>query len=470
MKILLVVPPSSQEERYGSFQEAGAVYPSLGLAYIAASAERAGHTVKVIDAEACGLDFPAISARMLEFEPDVVGMQTFCATMGRCLEVAKLSRALRNAPKVVLGGVQATLFPEEALASDAIDFVVIGEGDLTFVELLEALQHNKPLSEVKGIVWKDEGVPRRNPPRALIQQLDSLPMPALHLFPMDRYQSASQLRGLRTMHLFTSRGCPFHCAYCNGDLIFGRTFRFHSAERVIAEIRRLRDEFGVDSIQFYDETFTVNRKRILLLCKRLLEERLAIEWACFTRVDMVDEDLLREMKRAGCYQIFFGVETGVPRLLEMIEKGTTLDQARFAFKLCRKVGIETLASFMLTLPTETEEESRQSIKFGLELDPDYVYWLTFTPYPGTRLTTIARQSGTILSTDFASYNVFNSIVYLPEGRSEDEIKRLLAKAYRRFYFRPRYLVRRLNSFRKLPASKVRNLIVGGLKTFIRQRV
>ncbi|MBN2054042.1 radical SAM protein, partial [bacterium] len=293
---------------------------------------------------------------------------------------------------------------------------------------------------------------------------------ALHLFPIDRYHSSAQLRGDRTLHLFTSRGCPYHCAYCSGDLIFGRSFRYSSAGRVITEIKRLRDEFGVDSVQFYDETFTVNRRRVMELCRRMIDERLGMEWACFTRVDAVDEELLRTMHRAGCYQIFFGVETGVPRLLAMIQKETTLAQARVAFRLCRRIGIETVASFMLTLPTETEAETWQSIRFGLELDPDYVYWLTFTPYPGTKLTRIARESGTITSTDYASYNVFNRIVYIPEGRDEAEIKRTLAKAYKKFYFRPRSIIRRLSSFRRLPPAKIAGLLRGGFNTFLRKRM
>lgn len=228
--------------------------------------------------------------------------------------------------------------------------------------------------------------------------------------------------------------------------------------------------FGIDSIQFYDETFTVNRERVFALCDALIENNIRLPWACFTRVDLVDEDILGKMRDAGCYQIFFGVETGVERLLKLIRKGTTLDQARKAFKLCRKVGIETLASFMLTLPTETVEDTEQSIRFGLELDPDYVYWLTFVPYPGNDLADLAMETGTIINDDPSTYNVFNEIVYIPEGRTEAEIRRTIARAYRRFYLRPRYILRQIRKLFQLPPAKAWTLVKGGLRTLFKQEV
>ncbi len=470
MKVMLITPPSRMQERYGDFHEAGALYPPIGPAYLAASAENAGHEVIVIDAEATGESFDVVEQRICDEQPDVIGMQTFCANLERCFRTARLAKRMNPDTVIVLGGVQVTIFPEESLKRTEVDIVVRGEGEATFVDLLDALEKGRPLEKVKGIVWKKEGEYIYNELRPLIRDLDQLPFPALHLFPMMQYHSSSQLRGKRTLHMFTSRGCPYHCAYCSGDLIFGSTFRYHSAERIVRDMIRLRDEYGADSLQFYDETFTVNRKRVTELCRAIIEKGIEMPWTCFTRVDIVDEELLRLMKQAGCYQIFFGVETGVPRLLKMIRKETTLKQARNAFHLTRKIGIETVASFMLTLPTETVEETQESIRFGLELDPDYVYWLTFTPYPGTKLTEIAKQSGEIKNSDYASYNVFNEIVYIPEGRTEEEIRRTLASAYRRFYLRPGYLLRRLKSLLHLPPSKIWNLFIGGFRTFIRSKI
>ncbi len=471
MKVAFVIPPSTLKERYGDLMEAGAVYPSMGIGFIAAVAEQDGHSVVVIDAEAEQIGYQEIQERLEQFEPDVIGFQTFCANLDRCRKVAQNAKNSDSSVKIVFGGVQATLFPEQQLTDDLVDFVVIGEGETAFSRLLDALQNNHDISTVPGIVYRNKDnliVYTSKPP--LIKNLDDLPFPALHLFPMDKYHSSAQLRGNNTLHLFTSRGCPYNCSYCSGDLVFGKTFRFRSAKKVVEDIQYMIDRFGVDGVQFYDETFTVNRVRIFELCDAMIESGLDIPWACFTRVDLVDEEILLKMRDAGCYQIFFGVETGVERLLKLIRKGTTLDQARTAFKLCRKLGIETLASFMLTLPTETVEDTEVSIRFGLELDPDYVYWLTFVPYPGNDLADLAKETGTIIKTDPSTYNVFNEIVYLPEGRTEAEIRRTIARAYRRFYLRPKYVFRQIRKLMRLPPSKAMTLIRGGFRTLFKKEV
>ncbi len=443
----------------------------MGIAYLAAVAEESGHQVDVVDAEASQLGFDDIRDRIRSFQPNVIGMQTFCANLKRCYTIADIAKSIDPSIRVVLGGVQATLFVKAQFEQSSIDFVVVGEGEYTLRELLTVIDSPDAYPGVTGLAYREAGGRVLiNPTRPLIRNLDELPFPALHLFPMERYHSSSQLRGSRTLHILTSRGCPYQCSYCSGDLIFGRTFRFRSASKVINDIRRLVSEFGADSIQFYDESFTVNRKRVFELCDALDASGLNLPWACFTRVDLVDREILTRMRDSGCYQIFFGVETGVPRLLEIIRKGTTLDQARTAFKLTRELGIETVASFMLTLPTETIEETWESIRFGIDLDPDYIYWLTFVPYPGNDLAEMAKQTGSIINDDPTTYNVFNEIVYVPEGRNADEIRRTVAIAYRRFYLRPRYIIRQLFKITRLPPMKAWNLIKGGLRTFLKSKV
>jgi len=380
-------------------------------------------------------------------------------------------KSIHSEIKVVFGGVQATLFPEEQLSHLSVDVVVMGEGEIPFLQLLSAWTDGTSIEEIGSIAYRGaDGEIVKNTRLQVIPSLDDLPFPALHLFPMKQYHSSAQLRGKRTLHIMTSRGCPYNCSYCSGDLIFGRTFRFRSPEKVMEDIHRLVNEFGVDSIQFYDETFTVDRDRVYALCDALDKSGLNIPWACFTRVDLVDREILTRMRDSGCYQIFFGVETGVPRLLKMIRKGTTLDQARKAFALTRELGIETVASFMLTLPGETYDDTLESIRFGIELDPDYVYWLTFVPYPGNDLTEIARQSGHIINDDATTYNVFNEIIYVPEGRDPDEIRQTVARAYRQFYLRPRYVIRQVIKLFRLPPDKAWNLIKGGLRTFLKKKV
>lgn len=470
MKVLFVVPPAQLQERYGRLKGAGAIYPSIGIAYLAAGLMQLGHEVRVLDAEVLGVGLEAIRAETESFNPDLAGFQTYCANLARCMECAQLIRSIKSDVRVVFGGVQATLFPEQSLANENVDFVVRGEGDRVLPELVRCLEAGTEPVAVRGLSWRRNGAVIHNPNQDLIHNLDELPHPALHLFPHARYRSSAQLRGRKTMLIFTSRGCPYNCSYCSGDLIFGKSFRFHGTEWVMNEIDRLTGEFKVDSLQFYDETFTIDRERIIELCQAMIDRNLNLPWSCFTRVDLVDLELLKMMKKAGCYQIFFGVETGVERLLTLIRKGTTLDQAREAFRLTHQVGIETVASFMLTLPTETIEETWISVRFGLELDPDYVYWLTFTPYPGTDLAEFAARNGTIINTDYSSYNVFDSIAFLPLQRTEQEIRETITRAYRMFYFRPSYMLRRLRSILKLPPVKIWSLMHGALLTFLRRRM
>jgi radical SAM superfamily enzyme YgiQ (UPF0313 family) len=261
----------------------------------------------------------------------------------------------------------------------------------------------------------------------------------------------------------TSRGCPFRCAYCSGHINFGRTHRFHSARRVIDEIKILMRDYKADSIQFFDETFTFSKPRVLELCDKMIEEKVKISWAAFSRVNTIDRELLEKMREAGCYQIFYGVESGNQRLLDLIHKDITLDQARKAIKLTREAGIESFASFMLALPTETMEESYKTIDFAIELDPDYAQFPITTPFPGTELYDIAKKSGSFTTEDWSKFMSWDQVVYVPEGRSVEEVKHTAKEAYRRFYLRPKYVARRVWGMRKLPPRKLFNMITSGIK-------
>jgi len=467
MRILLVVPPADREKEYGKLKDSRPQYPSLGLSYIGAVGRHQDHEVRVVDCDAEELSFTDVDGAVRDFKPDLLGMQTFCTTIRRCHSIAERAKKIDPSMQVVLGGVQATLFPEDSLNLGAVDYVVLGEGEMIFSRLLDALQREgEGLEDIHGLAWKKEGRVIINRGASLIGNLDDIPLPALDLFPMQKYNSAAQLRGDRTVHMMTSRGCPNQCINCCTPKLFGRSYRFNSSERVIQEIKRLKDRFQVDGIQFYDDVFTLHRKRTMALLDALIDEKLGISWTCFTRVDLVDPELLMKMREAGCYQIFYGIESGTQRLLNLISKGIKLEQARQAVKDTKKAGIEIVASFMLALPTETREDTLKTIQFALELNPDYVYWLTATPYPGTRLFEVAKTTGILLDIDWSNFSVFNEIVYVPEGRSVEEIRSLIKYAYRKFYLRPGYALRRLNNLRKLPPKKVFNLVRSGIKTLM----
>lgn len=464
LKVLLINPPNSQQERYGKLSDIGTLYPPLGLAYVAAVAERQAD-VKVLDSEAMNYTYEDIAQFARQFKPDLVGMPTYCTTVSRCYAVAKILKRENSNTKIVLGGAQATLEPNKTISDENVDFVIYGEGETPFEDLIICLKNKGNLSKIKGLVWKNKGKIVINKPQDLIRDLDSMPMPARHLFPMEKYHSSANLRGVRTLNLMTSRGCPYRCAYCAGGLIFGKSFRYYSTDRVIAEIKELTEKYHADDIQFFDETFTANRQRVIDLCNKIIESKLDIEWSCFTRVNLVDKELLTKMKEAGCYQVFYGLESGVQRLLDLVNKDITLAQSRNAMKITREVGIETWVSFMINLPSETKEESQQTINFAIEVDPTFIQFPITTPYPGTKLRELAKQYGTILTDNFDEYTAWNNVVFVSNGRTPDDIKETVRMAYRKFYLRPSYILKRTRSILKLPFAKIIKLVKSAAYTF-----
>ncbi len=467
MKVLFIEPPTSQKERYGKLKDIGTLHPSLGLAYVAAMSESKDHEVKVVDSEAMNYNFDDIKKIIKEFHPEIIGMQTFCTNMNRCYKIAEIAKNFDNNIKVILGGAHATLEPKKCLENENIDYVIYGEGEITFNNLLGAIEKNKDFKEVDGLAWKNNEGIIINKPQELIKDISILPKPARHLFPMEKYHSSANLRGKKTLNIITSRGCPFRCAYCSGHLTFGKTHRYNSTENIIKEIKELITKYNADSIQFYDETFTANKKRIIELCDEMTNQKFDIEWSCFTRVNLVDEELLKKMKDAGCYLIFFGLESGVQRLLNLIKKDITLEQQKKAVDLCKKVGIETWGSFILALPTETKEDSEKTIQQAIDIDLDYVQFPICTPFPGTELHKICKKEGKILKDDWDNFTTWDEIVYVPEGRSVEEIKDTVKKAYRRFYLRPKYMSKRVWKLRKLPPKNIYNMVKAGIITMFR---
>jgi len=465
MNVLLIVPPNSQKERYGKFSSIGTLYPPLGLAYIAAVLEKNNFEVKVIDSEAMKYCYSDVEQIVKKFNPDIVGMSVYFNTLNRCYKVAELIKKINRDTKIVLGGAQVTLDPN-SVKNKNIDFGIYGEGEISFSNLLNTIKNKSSLSKVNGLIWKKNNKIVINKPQKLVENLDDLPMPARHLFPMTKYHSSANLRGETTLNIITSRGCPYRCTYCAGNLIFGGTYRYHSTDRVIEELKELKEKYHADDIQFYDETFTANKKRVVDLCDKMIKNKLNIEWSCFTRVNLVDPELLKKMKEAGCYQIFYGLESGVQRLLNLIKKGITLEQSRKAMKWTHEAGMETWVSFMIDLPTETKEESEETIKFALEVDPNFVQFPITTPYPGTEMHELAKKTGRFLTDNWDEYTAWD-VVFVSNGRTPEEIRETVKKAYRKFYLRPSYIIRRMKSVSKLPLLKIIGLTKSAFLAFFR---
>ena len=457
MKTLLINPPLTASGRYG--KRLGKMGPSMipeGLAAIAASAEKGGHPVKILDAMALNYSVEETLAHVVKGNFGLVGMTMLTPMFAIIRDLVQGIRRISASPKIAVGGAHPTILQAQTLQElPEIDFAAVGEGDITFVELLEALQGRRRFDSIAGLIFRDDhGKIVQNPPRKVIGDLDSLPSPARHLLPMKSYRpAASYYRRLPSYYLMTSRGCPFACTYCSQPL--GRKYRHLSIGRIIEEMETLIHQYRAKEIIFRDETFTVDKRHIERLCREIVYRRLhkKVNWSCTTRVDCVTPDLLLAMKAAGCWEIHYGFESGNQRLLDLIHKDITLEQAREAVSWTKEAGIEIKGFFMLGLPTETEAESRQTIDFAKSLG---IAWAQFTltvPFPGTPMFEMAKQSGRFLDRKWENYQTWAGWagiepVYVPENREIGEIQTLQQKALREFYLRPSVLVRHmLTTFR-----------------------
>jgi hypothetical protein len=300
-RVLLIVPPGTLEEYTGRLSGAAGELPMLGLAFIAASLRDLGHLVKLIDYELNAWAMSRVEHDIRAFRPDLIGMTVYITNMRRCASVATIAKRVDPAVTVVVGGPQVTIFPEEAFLCPDIDMAVLSEGEIIIRNVMNALGDQERLREVKGIWFRDgRGEVVRNEREMLVDNLDIFPPPVLDLYDMKKYFPLVYIRGRRVAHLLTSRGCPFRCAFCETKLTFGRSFRYHSAERVLGDLERLIEQ-SYDGFQFYDDIFTANKVRVVELCQGIIDRGWKIQWMCYTRTNTLSPDMLELMRKAGCY-------------------------------------------------------------------------------------------------------------------------------------------------------------------------
>ena len=422
----------------------------LGLAYIAAVLERNHINVTVIDAWAEKFGDKEIAAAILKSRPDLIGITMVTAMAPAALELATLAKATVNVP-VVAGGPHASALPGECLANPAIDYIVIGEGETTILNLINHLENGQAdISSVNGIAYRHNGKIVINKPAVFIADLDSLPMPARHLFPVSKYKTHLPY-GRKTpyMTMITSRGCPYQCTYCS-KAVFGSTYRGLSPGKVVQELKHLIDTYGIREYRFYDDDFTLNMSRAHEICDAIIRHDIKLDWSCTTRVDLVNDELLKKMKRAGCYTISYGVESGDPEVLKSAKKGYTLDDVEKAIRLTKKNGIRILAFFMLGLPGENENTIEKSIQLSLRLEPDFVSWGIINMMPGSKMyddyahTLKVGPKNQNIDHPMAvgsNYNIYEGA--LPT----DSLIKYSQEAHRRFYLRPQYLIKKLFQMR-----------------------
>ncbi|MEK7154429.1 MAG: radical SAM protein, partial [Patescibacteria group bacterium] len=341
-KVLLINPPWVIGEDKNLWKGVASCWPSLGLAYIAAVLEKNGHQVRYLDCTAEKYTVGDTIKVLENFKDrfDFIGLTATTPLINNALKIADSARKIFPKAKIVFGGVHPSVMPDEVIFRPSVDFVVIDEGEETIRELIGGEDPEKIL----GLVYKKDGRIIKNSFRPLINDLNSIPPPAYHLLPMDKYYPAvGSYKRLPAMILFATRGCPGRCTFCYRT--FRGVVRKRSAEDIINEIKILQKNYGTKEVAFYDDTFTLFKDVVKEFCNIIINEKIDITWSCFTRVDYINEDMLLMMKKAGCHLILFGVESADEQVLQNINKRISLDQVMEATKLARKVGIETRASF-----------------------------------------------------------------------------------------------------------------------------
>jgi len=457
-KILLVNPPFPMSERYcKSFESVGTIAPKLGLLYIASALEGAGYEVHFLDSVLEGYDIDKALNEVVKISPDIVGISTETPNMQRSTLFSKKIKDLLNIP-IIFGGPHPTLLPKEVLSHDSIDYVVIGEGDVSIVEMVNVLNLDSPVGQIgniKGIGYKDNGKIVITEQSERTRNLDNIKFPAYHLIDINRYKpTPHQYRRLPVASVITSRGCPFSCTFCSSSEIFKRKYILRSVDNVIEELMYLEERFGVKEINFWDDIWGLSKHWVEDFCSKLVKEKIDITWSCNCRADTVTEKMLRQMAEAGCWRIFYGLESLDSDILKAINKGIKLERIYDAVNWTKKAGIEVHGNFILGLPIETPEKAKKMVKNICKIPFDYVKFNVLTPFPGTVLYREINDGKWGTFEENRDKLTLHHVTFIPYGyNSFDELDKLRRWATKQFYIRPRYIFNRIISMRTIEDLK-----------------
>lgn len=448
MKIILINPAHIIKGKNMWKKIDRAIHP-IGLAYLASMLLKDNHEVKIIDLGIESVTFNGLRKQISDFNPDVIGITATTALIKSALIIAKETKKAKKDAKIILGGIHPSLLPEEVLENKEIDYILRGEGERAFPDFANGLKPEK----IKGFYFKKGKKIIDNGTADPIYNLDALPFPAYKLLKMKKYRpSLGNYRRLPAVAIITSRGCPGKCTFCNTD-VFGKRTRFRSAENIIQEIEMLIRDYKIKEISFYDDTFTANRPNVQKFCKLIINKKLDLTWSCMSRVDCVDQQTLKLMKKAGCHQIGYGIESADSKILKNINKKVSLKQAENAIRMTKKVGIDARAMFMFGNPGETMQSLEKTYRYSLKIDPDLVVYNITTPFPGTAMFNWAKEHNYLNTYDWNDYDLARVVMELPTV-SPNQILKFYRKAYKGFYLRPKYLFGRLIKIRSWTDVKI----------------
>jgi anaerobic magnesium-protoporphyrin IX monomethyl ester cyclase len=458
---VLLIRPAPLNRQFG-----GESFLPLGIAYIAAVLEKNGYTVKVMDLVVQKTGNEEMYRMISEFDPDVTGFSAVTPAVNGAYAMAKKLKEKNPEMITIIGGPHCTAMPEECLQKN-IDFVMLGESEETIIEFLE---NTGDPSRVAGIAYRKDGETVYTAPRNYIKDLDSIPFPARHLFPPLSFYKGQEALGSRTPvgSIITSRGCPYSCNFCF-KAVFGNIFRARSAENVVAEWEYLVKELKVKEIAIVDDCFTTDIGRVHRICDEIIKRKLKVRWCCPNgiRVDLGDLDMLKKMKKAGCYRVALGIESGSQKVLDAIGKHITLERIEQTVINCRKAGIKTMGFYMLGNLCETRQTMEETIRFAKRVMTDYAQFLIALPYPGSGLYNEIARNGRLLLTDWDQYGQYEGLASFEYGEITPALlEEMGRKARKEYYFSARYLFNQVfnsETYRYLPQriKTVLNLLTKG---------
>lgn len=399
VRVALISPPPASQWAFVDYQN-----PLSGLAYLAAVLEKEGCEVRVLDCPALHMTYKSVEQEIGRFKPDLVGITAVTATFNSALKVAQTVKQAYPQALVALGGPHVTIADDQFLLEhQEVDVAVKGEGEQTIVEVARCVSNSDlaALGTVAGIAFRKNGRVIHTPDRPCLQNLDELPYPAYHYFPLTKYRIFGKLG----LPMITSRGCSSQCGFCLVPQIAGNSFRARTPASVVNEIEWLRNEYKADFVTFNDEIFTYDKKRVLDICSEIKQRKIKVPWDCQTRVDLVSRELLYKMRDANCQLVSFGVESGSQEILNAMKKGTTVQQNATAIRWAKEAGLSVTIYLMLGYPGETKETMQQTIDFVKKTEPDDIYLYLATPYPTTELREVVKGLGWKMSQDWNDYEM-----------------------------------------------------------------
>jgi anaerobic magnesium-protoporphyrin IX monomethyl ester cyclase len=436
----------------------------LGLGYLAAVLEKNGYQVDVIDCQILKLNNEEFRAEIATRKPDIIGVTSSTLTYQTAMKLVKISREACPNAVTIAGGPHVTFWDDHALEEcPELDVVVRREGEYTMLELAQRIEAGKPYTNVVGTTCRSDGKIVRNPDRPYIENLDSLPFPARHLWPMEKFRELEDI-----LYLAASRGCVYWCEFCATVRMHGRKYRFRSPKNIVDELEHLNKKYGITKFTFCDDAFTVDQTRTEELCNEITKRGLKIEWNCGSRVDMVTKELLIKMKDSGCVSFWCGLESGTQQVLDAMKKGITPELTEKVLGWVREVGMRPVPNVILGFPGETKQSAWDTIKFVEKVAPDMVgFYNVATPFPGTPMYDLVKANGWLRVTDFDKYDTTRPIFETPQ-LSMKELGKLREGAFHHYYLRRAYFMDKKRRFKVSTALVVGMHFVANIKLKLRR--